>query len=271
MKEKIFEGTLFFYSETGTEGGFWALQDKNFIFLNPPAYGVQDNCKVWDINDQNRSGITTKSEVFLNEEWLPLPDPICRDSDYRLSSLWHGEGQGDLLADKRLMERYGFKLKYKSERLDEEYGVGNWTLEESSSSICFYVNINDGRRFHDSFGTPQSEPNRPYGIPQNGLTRVTVEWNDGTIEYRRKSDTLLVESWSYEGLHILKNGDKLKIFDPVEKSIIWDGIIDLKQYNLFTEYTANGCFIRADQKNISREKWANYFFNKYPAQLRKNE
>jgi hypothetical protein len=29
------KGTLFLYSETGTEGGYWAIQDENFI--KPPS------------------------------------------------------------------------------------------------------------------------------------------------------------------------------------------------------------------------------------------
>ena len=66
----------------------------------------------------------------------------------------------------------------------------------------------------------------------------------------------------------MRNGDKLKIFAQVEKSIIWDGIIDLKECG---EYTANGIYMRNNQKGISREEWASYFFNKYQARLQKNE
>lgn len=258
----ILEGKLFLYSETGTEGGYWAFQDNNYISLVPPSFGVSNESKVWDINTRDRSGLTSDCEIYLNQEWLPFPDPLNNDPDYQISSLYCGEVKGDLSADKRLMNRYKFKIKYAAQRLDEIYGINNWKLEGGLSNVI----LKDGT--HLSFGvTPSSEPNRPYGIPQNGLTMVTVEWDDGTIEYQRKSDTLLVEQWDYKGLHILKNGDKLKIVHPIEKSLIWYGVIELKPHKLFTEQ-ANGMWIHADQKRISREEWSKFFFLNFPAQLK---
>jgi len=45
----------------------------------------------------------------------------------------------------------------------------------------------------------------------------------------------LEDKWSYEGLHILADGDQLSIFNQNNKDeIIWSGIITLKQHPLFT-------------------------------------
>jgi hypothetical protein len=274
----ILTGKLSLYSETGTEGGYWALQDNDFVSLISPAFGVY-NQKVWDINNKNRFGQVSNAEVYLNNEWLPLPDPIQKDPDYEISSLYCGEEKGDFNADKRLSEKYKFTIKYTVQRLNEAYGENNWKFDGEflNSSLkdgkfngkIPYAILSDGR--HMSMGaTPATEPNRPYGIPQNGLTKVTVEWNDGTVEHNRKSDTLLVESWSYEGLHILRNGDYLRIFHPTEKKVVWEGNIELKQLPLFSE-SANGLWIHADQKGISREEWSKYFFGKYVAELRKQK
>lgn len=264
MTEKVLKGRLTFYSETGTEGGYWAFQEENYISLNSPTFGVPNGEKVFDINDNSRKGLTSNAEVLLNEIWLPFPDPINNDPDYLISSLYCGEGKGDLTADKRLMERYQFKIKYARERLDEEYGVNNWRIEGGLSNII----LKDGTCIH--FGcTPSTIPNRPYGIPQNGLTRVTVVWDNGQVDYERKSDTLLVERFDYKGLHILKNGDELKIMHPTENRIVWQGIIDLKKYAVFKEH-ANGAWIHADQKGNSREEWSRYFFDSFPAELQTN-
>lgn len=74
------------------------------------------------------------------------------------------------------------------------------------------------------------------------------------------------EFWGYEGLHILQNGDHLTIYHPESNQEVWSGVINLKQYDLFTEH-ASGMWIHADQIGIEREVWAEYFFNEYPARL----
>ena len=77
------------------------------------------------------------------------------------------------------------------------------------------------------------------------------------------------EDWSYEGLHILEDGDKLKIFDKADPSkVVWSGTIELRQHPLFTQ-DAFGLWIHADQKGIRRKKWATWFFQAYPAELRR--
>jgi hypothetical protein len=73
--------------------------------------------------------------------------------------------------------------------------------------------------------------------------------------------------WSYEGLYVLKTGDKLTIISPVDGSVLWEGIIDLQEHPLFTEYTDAGFWLHADQKGIAREEWAKWFYGEYPAIL----
>ncbi len=158
------------------------------------------------------------------------------------------------------MERYGFKIKYAADRMNERHGKGNWHLEDPSTAVT-----SDGTRWVYG-GTPSTEPNRPYGVLQNGLTRATVDWEADVIEQKRLSNTLLVDSWSYEGLHILQNGDQLTIYHPDNKKEVWSGLINLKQHGLFTEH-ASGFWIHADQKGIERDVWAEYFFKGYHARL----
>src|SRR3989344_1541964 len=72
---------------------------------------------------------------------------------------------------------------------------------------------------------------------------------------------------SYEGLHILENGDRLTIFSPDNPTqVVWFGVISLRQYPPFTE-NVFGYWIHADQEGVDREVWATYFFKEYPAEL----
>ena len=74
-------------------------------------------------------------------------------------------------------------------------------------------------------------------------------------------------SWSYMGMHVLKNGDSLKIFQKESPAtVVWSGIISLKNLPLFSE-DASGFWIHADQDGIDREVWARYFLEEYPAEL----
>ncbi len=258
--ENILKGVLFLHSETGTEGGYWAFQDQRFINKITPSYGVFTNQTVWDSKNPERKGKTQDdTEVFLEDKWLPLPDPMQEDPDYIASSLYRGESIGDREADKRLMDKYKFKIKYSADMMDDQFGKGNWRLEGPSTAVTL-----DGTRWVHG-GTPNTEPMRPYGVPPCGLTRATVEWEDGATE-KCLSNTILVDNWSYEGMHILKNKDKLTIYHPDTKEKVWSGLINLKQHKLFTEH-ASGLWIHADQIGIKRDVWAEYFFKEYPAEL----
>lgn len=71
----------------------------------------------------------------------------------------------------------------------------------------------------------------------------------------------------YAGLHILKNGDQLTIYDTFDSSkIVWEGVIKLIEYPPYTE-SVFGCWIHSDQIGINREVWARWFIQEYPASL----
>ena len=77
--------------------------------------------------------------------------------------------------------------------------------------------------------------------------------------------------WSYEGLHILEDGDWLTIFDPDDPDrVVWTGTIALIQLGLFTHH-AFGYWIHADQEGVDREVWAEWFLKEYPATLVRGE
>src|SRR5579862_9152972 len=130
-------GVLHFYSETGTEGGYWAFQDERFIRKDPTGY-VFGGQRVWDQMNREREGLVQSDdvEVLRNGEWLPLPDPMQSDPDYFISSLFRGEKNGDHEADRRLMEKYDFIMIYPSRRMIEEmnerFGEGNWHIDKES-------------------------------------------------------------------------------------------------------------------------------------------
>jgi len=80
------------------------------------------------------------------------------------------------------------------------------------------------------------------------------------------------EHWSYEGLHILKDGDFLTIYSRFywiffrRKVVKWTGKISLLYYPVFTE-SVNGMWIHAGQEGVDRETWAKYFLYEFPAKL----
>lgn len=225
------KGSLMFWTETGTEGGYWAFQDEQFTTHEPPEFGVFARTKVWDAKQPERGGVMGDVEVCKGGVWLPLPDLIQQDPDYVLSSLFRGEKRGDRDADARLMEKYAFSITYKD----------------------------------DDFGTPRTEPNRPYGVSKDEISRGTVQWDDGSSE-QRQSDSLLVEKSSYEGLHVLKDGDVLTIFEKDGEKVHWQGTISLIDCGLFKE-DAFGMWIHADQDGVEREEWARPFMEEWPAVL----
>lgn len=73
--------------------------------------------------------------------------------------------------------------------------------------------------------------------------------------------------WSYDGLYILKDGDRLTIYSKDEPNkIVWSGTIKLRQYPPFTK-DAFGLRIHAEQEGADRKIWAKWFFEEYPATL----
>lgn len=252
-KKLICIGKLTFFSEQGMEGGQLAIIDTNFIKLCVPKYGLQENEKVWDCNDNTKIGLTSNPETYLNGSWLPSRDPILDEPDYRISSLFCGEEKGDFNADERLMGKYNFRMKYTKDKADDIYGAGNWKFTKLYSEIM----LNNGNIVMMG-GTPYCEPERPYPIPLAEFSRVTINWNDGTTETKRLSDTLLVERGSYEGLNILKETDYLKVKDQITGEIISEGQIDLIPLRTFSQ-TKKGHF--------ENSEWEKYFTEQYYAEM----
>jgi hypothetical protein len=78
------------------------------------------------------------------------------------------------------------------------------------------------------------------------------------------------ESWSYDGLNVLHDGDKLTVYDKEDQAkVLWKGIIDMKMLPLFTE-EAGGLWIHTDQNGIDRATWSKWFFDGNPALLEKS-
>lgn len=79
------------------------------------------------------------------------------------------------------------------------------------------------------------------------------------------------DEWSYEGLHILRTGDHLTIYekdDPSKEA--WSGTVTLHRYAPFTEHV-HGMWIHSEQAEVPREKWAEYFIREHPAKLIQNQ
>ncbi len=107
---------------------------------------------------------------------------------------------------------------------------------------------------------------RAASIEPGAVIYVEVEWTDHTTDTRLMSD-LLTECWSHDGLHVLKNGNQLTIYDPGDiTQVLWSGTIQLQPYEPFTQH-AYGFWIRTDQLGVDRQTWARWFLDHYPAQL----
>lgn len=255
----LLTGKLLLYTEQGMEGGYLSIQDRNFIALRASTTGIGNNRKVYDKTDKSRIGITSDAQVFIEGQWLPFPDPILEDPDYRVSSIYLGEQNGDREADKRLEQRYKFSIQYAPERLDKKYGVGNWKIDRQLPNVV----LNDGTRVH-FVDVATTLPTRPYRISAGSTTKVTVTWNDGKVQHEVASENLLVEQFSYDGLHALKETDVLKILDPFTNTVVCEGRIDNIPLKVFSA-TKQGHFEDCDVDSLA--KWERYFTENYTAEL----
>lgn len=249
---EVVYGRLHFHSETGTEGGYWALQDNEHINIERSEWGLFARTRVWT-PDHSRQGTVLTS---FHQDGRILPDPLGQDPDYPESTHFQGPNGPDpegkrAAADERLIHRWGERARPQVKKAKE----GEAGYDEGHSYLT---------------GTGS------YGVTVGDVTVCIVSWDDGepkdaTFE---RSDELHVERWSYEGLNILKTGDSLQIFaagtdpekDP-EIDVEWEGEVKLNDVPLFTEH-ANGMWIHADQEGVDRDQWAQWFFEDRPARLR---
>jgi hypothetical protein len=197
----VYHGILHFFSETGTEGGHWAFQDREFMGIPNPAV-VCVRCgqyrkspdepirpvtfSVWEPEDKKREDGATVMRGYRSITTPPPPDANLGPSE--------------------------FDRRFTKDRNDR-------------AALCLKE------------GHPEWKPVHPEG------------------------------SWSYEGLHVLKDGDHLRVFNPDNPAkVVWEGDIQLVTHPLFTE-DAGGFWIHADQAGEDRKAWAKMFFEGYPAEL----
>ena len=114
--------------------------------------------------------------------------------------------------------------------------------------------------------------NQPFGYCDKcGIYFKYAEDHPEDLSEKQKScihEEYVGEMWDYKGLHILRDGDHLKIFSKDKpEEIVWEGIIRLYVYPPFTQ-NVFGLWIHSDQGGEYREKWAERFFENYPAELK---
>ena len=81
----------------------------------------------------------------------------------------------------------------------------------------------------------------------------------------------------YDGLHCLKKGDLLRVFnDASKKEVIFEGKVDLEYKRRYRPYPMNpqygqqevfGMWVHGFQRNADPEAWAKMFFDGKPAEL----
>ena len=113
--------------------------------------------------------------------------------------------------------------------------------------------------------------NQPFGYCKKcGISLKYTEEHPDKLSEKQKScehEEYVGEMWDYKGLHILHNGDHLKIYSKDKpEEIVWEGTINLKEYDPFVE-DVFGFWMHSDQIGEKREEWAERFFRDYPAEL----
>lgn len=178
-------GKLSFHSETGTEGGYYALQDSEHIAYITPEFGVFAHRTVYDPEDMFRTGIVRGS---------------CRDDGSEFKSAKRGD-----------------------------------------------------------------------------IAYLDIDWDDQTNDVARPSDTVHIEGWSYEGLVILKNDDRLTVFQRGIGGIaLWEGVVHLEAQDPYASdsYAPFGMASHSRPKETDPETedtWSSWFFQEHWAKLERSE
>lgn len=81
---------------------------------------------------------------------------------------------------------------------------------------------------------------------------------------------------SYEGLHVLKNGDRLKVYGEA-KAVVWEGVVKLEYKRRWREFPNSpygggqqeiwGFWVHGFQDGLEPEAWARWFFDGYSAEF----
>lgn len=197
-------GVLHFYSETGTEGGHWAVQDERFMNLPTGNNTTCTHCgRYWDKDkypDEPKPSFT----YFVRTKADPEGHYAGFDSPQALPTTFRDEPEGSM--------------------------NDVWTKKSNAKSLTCYQR---GRH---------------------------LGWRED-----------LGGTWSYEGLHVLKDGDRLTIFAKSRPDQqLWYGVIKLNHKPLFSD-DIGGLWIHATQEGFEtvkeREAWMRMFLMELPCKL----
>lgn len=92
----------------------------------------------------------------------------------------------------------------------------------------------------------------------------------GLASCKHSFEPVSPENWSYEGLHILVQGDYLTIFAKDDPSYVtWKGKIALKEYGPVA-YHDGVFYAYYNQIGVDREVWKQWFIDQLPAVLQRS-
>jgi hypothetical protein len=196
-----YKGVLLFHSETGTEGGYWAMQDEKFMGLVDESTMNTYTCSrcgsVWD-------------KTRNPEE--PKPSFLYWDDNT-------AQGHGGY---RSYDEPHPEMLDGSPGSLDE-----SWNRQRNSIALECY---------------------------KNGHAEWELLYPDGT--------------WSYEGLHVLKDGDTLTVYaDETRSEVRWSGTVKLTPQPLFTTDVANMWVHSLPDVGMTPDEWGEMFFKELPCTL----
>lgn len=112
-------------------------------------------------------------------------------------------------------------------------------------------------------------------LPEGSPSGADAEWN------RRRNAIALVcyteghagfehmypnGIWSYEGLHMLKNGDRLRVFAKGKSRVLWEGPVALEGVQGFT-HDVRGLWVNQRPTLLDEEQWSSWFLDGHPAEL----
>lgn len=91
-------------------------------------------------------------------------------------------------------------------------------------------------------------------------------FQDKKYIYPPNSDYPSYERWSYKGLHVLENGDRLTIYSKTSDEVFWTGEIKFKPQPFFKKSMCD-FWIHNTPEGVELEKWIKWFRNNHPAKL----
>lgn len=90
MREKnfVFRGILYLHSETGTEGGYWALQDERFITENTTHFVCKKCHRYWN-KEKDPDGPEVIADISHSKRWCA---PGTHEFELTSKESWSREG-----------------------------------------------------------------------------------------------------------------------------------------------------------------------------------